>query len=193
MYLISTVHPDGGEVSYNDGQGILLVPFPVAPGAEPAYSMVGSDGENDVVAASYVTANEVVTACGEQFEGWRVEVIIQPGTTPAPKPEPEVYVDTRLLPPPEPPLPSAATPPPAPPLPQGPDAGPRSQLDLMRTYTDYLHDKGHVKASYGLTIAPQLGGLIIAFRATVTSVERADEFQQNLAYSLSSKPEVSTR
>lgn len=193
MYLVSTIYPDGEEVAYNDGQGMLLVPFPLDATSEPSYSMVGTDGENEVVAASYVSANQVVVACGQPIEGWHVDVVIQPGKKPAPKPEPDVYIDTRLLPVPEPPLPSVAPPPPAPPLPKGPDVGPRSKLELMRTYTDYLHDKGHIKTRYGLTIAPQLGGLIVGFRATASSVDRADEFEQNLAYLLASKPKVPTR
>lgn len=190
MYLVATTHPDGKRVVYNDGAGILVVPFPVDPDAVPEYTMAGSDGTNAVVAAGYVSPNDVVTACGQRIEGWRVDLVISPGKQPAPKPEPEEYVDTRLLPPSEPPRPSSSPPPPTPSLPPAPPDGPRSGLELMRTYTDLLHDSGHTKASYAFTIAPGLGGLVVASRSTVMSVNRVDEFQQSLVYTLTSKPEV---
>lgn len=184
MYLVATTHPDGETVTYNDGAGALIVPFPVNGAAEAAYVTPATDGTGEVVVASYVSPNTVVDVCGRPVEGWTVDVVISPGTEPAPKPEPPSYVDTRLLPPEEPPLPEASEPPPEPPLPQAPDAGPRSALELMRSYTDLLHDEGHVQVSYALTLAPALGGLPLQFRSTVDNVGRTETFQQSLAYSL---------
>jgi len=193
MYLVSVRYPDGEQVTYNDGAGILLVPFPVQPAPDDeSYTMTGNDGRTPVVASIDVLPNEVATACGVRAESWRVDVRIEPGTVPGPKPTPYQYVDTRLLPPTEPPLPTETPKPTAPPAPPGPKEGPRSGLVLLRPYTDLLHDAGHVKVSYAFTIAPGLGGLIMSSRSTVSSVDREDEFQQNLVYTMASKPKVPT-
>ncbi|TDE09895.1 hypothetical protein [Jiangella asiatica] len=190
IYLVSTLHPDGHTVTYNDGDGLLIVPFPVAGSAAAEYVSVGTDGTGDVVAASYLSPNTVVEVCGTPVETWTVDVVISPGTEPAPKPPPQEYIDTRLLPPEEPTPPEATAAPPEPPLPSAPAAGPRSGLALMRSYTDLLHDQGHVETSYALALAPALGGLPVAYRSTVSSVDRVETFQQNLAYTLASRPEV---
>jgi hypothetical protein len=152
--------------------------------------VTGTAGRNDVVASIDILPHETVPACGVRTEAWRVDVRIEPGTKPGPKPPPQEYVDTRLLPPTEPPRPTESPPPTPAPRPQGPAEGPRSGLELTRSYTDLLHDEGHVKVSYAFSIAPGLGGLVVASRSTTSSVDRLDEFQQNLVYTLSSKPKV---
>jgi hypothetical protein len=197
MYLVSTTHPDSEVVEYNDGAGMLIVPLPFEPAgpdydpAAPAdYTVIGTDGHGDVVAAIFVAPNEVVSACDMLVESWRVDVVIDPGTEPRPRPEISQYVDTRLDPPAEPPIPEDQPPLPEPAGPAAPPEGPRSKLELMRPYTDYLHDHGHVRVSYAFSIAPALGGLPVSFRSSTTSLDREDVFGQSLVYTMSSRPEV---